>query len=171
MPCRQTCSNEENIIRCIRSSDWDQKRKRWSSNLFCGPETSVSRTKILPIKRLEKIFCSDLHKPPNHKVLKTGEIKVGELKKLGEKFEVNGKLDKRIITVVEDPICNNDTLNDNPAHALVMEKLPRSLSFNIIANLNIRNSPPCWFITAKWYIALGVFAISSILIIAMYTQS
>lgn len=140
------CSGDERVVRAIRSSDWDSKKNRWSSNLFTGPETSVSRLKILDLKRLFKIFFKQLHKPPVHKVQAAGEIEINHLQKLGNEFELNGRPDPRVITVIEKK------LKENPAHAEIREKLPRSLSHKIIEELKIHNAPNIsrWVKLTKW---------------------
>lgn len=140
---RPQCKEDENIIRAIRSSDWDEKHNRWSSNLFRGPKTSVSRLKILSMEDVFTIFCKDLHKPPVHKVIKGGEINVGQLKRIGLEYEQNGKPKSTIISVEEDPLFNHPVLMDNPAHAEIVNKLTRTLAFNIINALTFHKPPPC----------------------------
>ncbi len=134
------CDGDERVVRAIRSSDWDCKKQRWSSNLFTGPDTSVSRLKILELKKLFIIFFRQLHKPPAHEVLAAGEIEVNHLQKLGNEFRPNGKPDPRVITVIEKK------LKDNPAHAEIRERLPRSLSHKIIEELEMHSAPsiPWW---------------------------
>lgn len=131
------CVPTENIIRAIRTSDWDENNNRLSSSLFRGPKTSVSRTIILSLEDLQRIFCKDLHRPPDHRVVQAGEINVGELKKLGKDFKVGGKFEERIISVYPDPIKDHKIYADNPAHALIQEKLPRSLCLKINMKLKL----------------------------------
>lgn len=129
------CSNDEDIVRAIRSSDWDKKHGRYSSNLFRGPATSVSRLKILELRKIFRIFYKELHKPPKHKVLSAGKIRVCTLKNLGNSFTDNGKPDQRDITVVGKPTTTN------PSHAEILEKLPRGLALKIIEELQIHKPP------------------------------
>lgn len=140
---RPECPREENIVRAIRSSDWDAEHNRWSSNLFRGPNTSVSRLTILDLDKLFKIFCKDLHKPPVHRVIKCSEINVGVLQDLGKQFCVGKKSQPVTITVEEVPIKNDPVLTDNPAHAEIPQKLPRTLAFEIIKSLKEHEAPEC----------------------------
>lgn len=149
---RKICPDNEDIVRAIRSSDWDEKHNRWSSNLFKGPNTSVSRLTILPLNSIFKIFFFELHKPPVHKVIKAGEIRIEKLKKLGNNFVVNGKPQITTITVEADPIIGQSGIPDNPAHAEIPQKLPRSLALEIIKQLQFHN-PPIRPIV-KWIAAL-----------------
>lgn len=135
------CSEDEKIVRAIRSSDWDPKRERWSSNLFKNQGTSVSRLKILSLKRLNAIFCEELHKPPVHKVQATGVIQIGDLKNIGRAYIPEGETDPKPV----DIIVIEKRTDSNPAHAEIHSapKITRSLAFTIIQNLDIKKSPPC----------------------------
>lgn len=143
---RPECDPSENILRSIRSSDWDKNNERYSSNLFTGPNTSVGRLGILPKEELFTIFCGELHKPPVHRVLKGGELQVGRLIDLGKSFISNKKPDPRKITVEEDPVKDDPVLLDNPAHAEIVQKLPRGLAFDIIEELKMHKAPYCSFL-------------------------
>lgn len=138
---RDNCSADENIVRAIRTSDWDEKNQRWSSSLFKNQATSVSRTKKLSLIKILKIFCKELHNPPVHKVIKTGEITVRELVFIGHSYLENNKSRKIDIWVEKAPT------NENPAHAEIfaaeVKKLPRSLALNISAELKLREVLPC----------------------------
>ena len=90
---KKECSRGEDIVRAIRSSHWDESKQRWSSDLFRGPHTSVSRLRILPLSEIFDIFMKDLHRPPVHRVVKAGQINVGDLINLGLNFQNNGKSD------------------------------------------------------------------------------
>jgi hypothetical protein len=120
------------------------------------------------MQKLHKIFCSDLHKPPVHKVIKTGSIRVEQIKALGDNFVHNNKPRKMAISVVEDPILNQPELTDNPAHALIMEQLPRSLSFQIIDALSLEDTPSC----ERIFFAgnrVVVFIVAALLLAALLT--
>lgn len=133
------CSEDEKLVRAIRSSDWDSKKKRYSSNLFMSQGTSVSRLSVSNIKQLNKIFCDELHRPPVHEVRATGTISVMELQNIGKMFTVDKKSRPIVIWVLEKPT------DKNPAHAEMFSdpKIPRSLAHQIIDNLKIRNTTPC----------------------------
>jgi len=167
MDNRPSCAENENIVRAIRSAHWDQKNQRWSSELFRGPETSVSRLRILSLNKIFQIFCADLHKPPVNRVIKSGEINIGELQNLGLRFTHNGKPDARTITVKEDPIINHDTYTDNPAHAVILEKLPSSLAHTIANKLHLHDAPNCtWLMWRVKLIVLSFVLLAVFLMVA-----
>ncbi len=139
---KKECSRGEDIVRAIRSSHWDESKQRWSSDLFRGPHTSVSRLRILSLSKIFDIFLEDLHRPPVHRVVKAGQIKVGNLIDLGLDFQNNGKPAPRKISVEEAPIEGHPEYTDNPAHAEIPQKLPRTLAFQIINRLELHNAPP-----------------------------
>lgn len=134
----QQCLPTENIVRAIRSSDWDEGKARWSSDLFRGPDTSVSRLAILPLPEIFRIFFADLHHPPLHRVLKVGEINIGNLQQIGQAHVKNRPIS---ITVVADPVHGDKRYTDNPAHALVKQKLPRLLALAIITKCSLHDAP------------------------------
>ena len=126
---RPLVDSKENIVRAIRTADWDKKKNRFSSDLFKGPYTSVSRLSILSLKELFEIFHRDLDReisdPPNI-VRWAGEINVGNMQRIGLTHQ------KPIqITVEQDPTPNNI------AHAEIIQKLSRGLSIKIINSLII----------------------------------
>ncbi len=126
----QECGLHENIIRALRSSDWDPKNKRFSSDVLKGPNTSVGRLIILPLNDLFEIFHRELdrlERPPN--IVKwAGEINVGLLKHIG----INYKNKPTKITVLPKPLISN------PAHAEIPQKLSRPLCLKILEYLTIR---------------------------------
>lgn len=154
----QQCPPDENIVRAVRSSHWDSKKNRWSSDLFRGPDTSVSRLARLPLPEIFRIFFADLHKPPRHRVVKAGEINIGNLQALGRAHRQNGTVRQIAITVVPDPILHDKECVDNPAHALVKEQLPKTLVLNIIDNLKFHDAPNFWR-RLSWYIKRLFFRI------------
>jgi len=50
------CSSEESIVRAITSAHWDAVKNRYSSDLFKGEGTSVSRLAISTLEELFHIF-------------------------------------------------------------------------------------------------------------------
>jgi hypothetical protein len=126
---RPIVDQKENIIRAIRTADWDNRKNRFSSDLFRGPNTSVSRLSILCLSQLFEIFHRDLDRilsdPPNI-VRWAGEINVEELQHIGLTYQ-----NSIHIIVEKDPIPNNI------AHAEIIQKLSRGLSIKIINSLVI----------------------------------
>jgi hypothetical protein len=126
------CLPNEDVVRALRSSDWDTKHNRFSSNLFTGPNTSVSRLQIFSLKRLFKIFHHDLdrfEKIPPWIVKWAGEINIGKLELIGKNFK-----DKPTHIIVKP-----DPLRHNKAHAIIPNKLSRGLANGIIKELKIHN--------------------------------
>lgn len=125
MSKRPEVPNQENIVRAVRSADYDGKRI--SSGLFnTTDEISVSRLLILGLPELFPIFHRELdrEKNPPGKVIGAGEINVGELKRIG-----SSNKDPMLITVEEAP------LRENPAHAVIPQKLPRGVCRRIVQQL------------------------------------
>ncbi|MHB9074735.1 MAG: hypothetical protein ACYC6G_14560 [Desulfobaccales bacterium] len=127
------CLNEENIVRAILSSHWDQKHERFSSDLFRGPGISVSRLVILSLEKLFEIFHKELDRlnlSPQNIVEWAGEINVGLLKDIG----LNHKKNPTEITVISMPT------DSNPAHAEIPQKLSKGLAKSIIKALKIHKN-------------------------------
>lgn len=120
------CPPEENIVRAITSAHWDAKKNRYSSDLFKGEGTSVSRLAISSLEELFRIFHHQLDKPPNKIVTSAGEINVGQLQSIGRSYTPPTEL-----TVVPRPTP------ENPAHAEIPQKISRGLAFKIINALVI----------------------------------
>lgn len=131
MTKRPQCSDSENIVRAIRSADYD--RGRISSGLFLSKnEISVSRLQILQLGELFPIFHKQLdRKDSSNMVIGAGEINVGALKLIGRNHTT-----PTILTVEEDP------LPDNPAHAVIPQtSLPRGVCRKIADSLIFRRDP------------------------------
>lgn len=123
---RSECPREEDIIRALCDSHFDKKNNRFSSYVFVGPNTSVSRLVILPLNELFEIFHRDLDKPPKSKVIASGEINVGKLQDIGKNHN-----ESQVITVEIDP------LPENKSHAVIPQKLSRSLALKIMSELKV----------------------------------
>src|SRR5258705_12366203 len=120
------CRPEENILRAIHTAHWDQSKGRFSSELFKGRCTSVSRLSILSLNELFRIFHNELDSPPkNRSVFAAGEINIGRLQEIGLGFAAN----PTNLTVEEDPT------EANPAHAVIPEKISKGLAMKIIRAL------------------------------------
>jgi hypothetical protein len=129
-----TCPPEENVLRAIHSAHCDQARDRdrYSSDLFRGSETSVSRLSVLSIDKLFAIFHRELDSPPaNRLVVAAGEINVGRLQEIGREFRSN----PTDLTVEEDPT------ETNPAHAVIPQKISKGLAREIIRSLIVHPDP------------------------------
>lgn len=137
---RPLCSDSEDIVRAFRSSDWDPKRKRWSSDLFKGPDTSVCRLSISSLPTLFEVFISGadgeqaLHRPPKHCVLGAGEIRILALKEIAEEVATAGA-EPQDVRVEQDPTPGN------PAHAEIVGKRSRGFAHAIIRKLKLHAAP------------------------------
>jgi hypothetical protein len=122
---RRRCSPEENVLRAIHTAFWDVGRGRWSSEMFKGRETSVSRLAVLGLQELLAIFHQELDSPPrNRRVIGVGEINIGALEEIGHTTQT-------VLTVEEDPTPLN------PAHAVIPQNIGRGLAMKIIAALTL----------------------------------
>jgi hypothetical protein len=128
IPMRRECGPEEEIARAITSAHYDGERI--SSALFKGHDISVSRLAILPLSEIMVVFDHQLTKPdsdPPIKLLGAGLIDVGVLQDIGRNH-----ISPVSLTVEIDP------LPENPAHAVVPQKINRTLAKKIIDGLNYR---------------------------------
>ncbi len=122
--------DQENILRGVFSNECDEQRGRFSS-VFTGGNVSVSRPKLIPLEQHWDLFRRHVAKPPQRVLMFFLEINVGHLRGLGRDHT-----DRPIqIHVREDP------LSWNPAHALIIEDLPRGLAKKAIRD-SIRHEPP-----------------------------
>src|SRR6266487_2552982 len=93
------CPPEENVLRAIHTAHWDPAKDRFSSELFKGSYTSVSRLALLGLDELFGIFHRALDSPQGRRVVAAGEINVGRLQQIGREFRSN----PTNLTVEEDP--------------------------------------------------------------------
>jgi len=124
------CNPDENIVRAILQADWDETKSEYQSDVFRGPDTSVSRLKISSLAEILAIFQADFDAYQEGPVLGTGEINVGELKEMGQNYlDGKGKPLKQAVTVVEMPT------DKNPSHAEVKERFSRGFARQVIRAL------------------------------------
>lgn len=132
MNSRPKCPGHEDVVRAIRSADYDEKNRRFSSGLFKGMEVSVSRLTVFSLDRLFFIFHADLDRPeknPPTKVKWAGEIKVSTLESIGQSHEP-GPIN---LTVEADPT------ERNPAHAVIPQRITTGLAHKINRALRIHS--------------------------------
>lgn len=128
---RPECPPEENVLRAILTAHRDEHKDSWSSSLFKGSETSVSRLSILGITELFEIFHQELDSPPKRQVIGGGEINIGRLQEIGRGYEHK----RTELSVEEDPTVTN------PAHAFIPQYISRGLAFEIIRALTVHRDP------------------------------
>jgi hypothetical protein len=129
---RPRCAGHEQIVRAIRSADYDEKKRRLSSGLFKGKEISVSRLSILPLNKLFLLFHSELdrqEKNPPTKVKWAGEMTVSTLESIGRNYEPA----PTGLTVEADPT------ERNPAHAVIPQRITTGLAHRINRALTIHS--------------------------------
>lgn len=102
----------------------DEGEQRAYSGLFRGPNTSVSRLAVLGLAELLAIFRRDLEHPPWPLLVGAGEINVGVLQSIGRESQP-----PVAITVKED------SEPENPAHAIIPQKLGKGLSGRVVRQL------------------------------------
>ena len=124
----EQCSPDETLLRAIIQADWDSKRDRWSSDLFKGERTSVSRLNVRSFAVTVAIFQRDFNQRRGGPVIAVGEISVEKLQAVAISFSDN----PTILTVVAKP------LDANPGHAEIPQKISRGLAFRIIKALMLR---------------------------------
>ena len=129
------CCSEEQVLRAIRSNEWDNNRLLRPSSL-AKPDLSVSRLKIYSKRRIFAIFHRDFDYTQAH-FLFAFNFNVGELEKCSLDFRSNLKQKEQNnfvpIKVKADPL-----LNDNESHAIVEPKITRGLANHIIkSNIGI----------------------------------
>jgi hypothetical protein len=124
----EQCSPDEALLRAILRADWDSKRDRWSSDLFKGKGTSVSRLSVQSFAVTVAIFQRDFNQLDGGPVIAVGEISVEKLQAVAICFSDNAT----ILTVVEKP------LDTNRGHAEIPQKISRGLAFKIIKALMLR---------------------------------
>jgi hypothetical protein len=118
---RPLCSRDEDILRAVYEAHWDGRRL--DSELFEGRGISVSRLTILAYPELCAIFKRTIKSP----IVKTAEIKVGDLQDIG-----NTHTPSKELTVEVAPSTNN------PAHAEIPQKISRSLARKIVSVVTLR---------------------------------
>ncbi|NTV45594.1 MAG: hypothetical protein HGB11_03520 [Chlorobiales bacterium] len=135
--CRKKCEPHELVLRAIRNSHWNEKKRRYSSELFKGSNTSVSRLEVLSFEKIFEFFHSSLDRndrTPPWIVVKAGEIKVSRLQEIGKSYDPPIPL-----SVEQDPIT--DPPVPNPAHAIIPEEISTGLAKQIIKALILRDDP------------------------------
>ena len=129
---RPECPPEENVLRAIHSAHWDERKERYSSSLFKGSGTSVSRLSILGISELFAILHLELDSPPKNRfVTGGGEINIGRLQEVGRGYQQR----PTYLTVEEAPT------ETNRAHAEIPQEISKGLAFEIIRNLRLHTDP------------------------------
>jgi hypothetical protein len=122
----------ENILRAVFSNECDNQRGPFSS-VFTGGDVSVSRPRLIPLNEHWGLFRRHVQKPPQRMLLFFLEINVAHLRDLGR----NHTAKPTEIHVEEQP-CDW-----NPAHARIVEDLPKGLAKKIIKECS-RHDPPSW---------------------------
>lgn len=104
---------------------------RKSPSIFKGSDISVSRLSIRTVNELFAIFHGKLDGSPNGRIVAGGEMNIGNLQKIGREYVHN----RTALTVEKDPEA------DNPAHAVVPQKIRQGLAKVIVAALIIHDDP------------------------------
>ena len=117
-------------MRGILRAHWDEEKGEYTSSLFRGPNTSVSRLRIFPKERIIDIFKADFDAHIDGPVIGTGEIVIADLIKLGKEYkDGKGKPRPQLVTVIPKPTATNDS------HAEVVEEFTRGFARKVIVAL------------------------------------
>ena len=121
--------DDEDVVRAICTDKWDGERIAPST--FVGPDTSVSRLSLIPLRFHWDLFRHGVEKPPERLLTCIAQIGVGTLKAIGASYTPPTP-----ITVEEAP------LDWNPAHAIIPGKRTRGLANRIRDSVRIHFPPP-----------------------------
>ncbi len=122
--------DSEDIARAICSDKFDPVSGEYSSSLFKGAHTSVSRLSVCPLEETWDLFRQRVENPPERTLNLIGVINVGRLNEIGRTFTANPTL----LTVEAVP------LEGYPSHAEIPQKISRGLAFEIIKNLKLEKA-------------------------------
>lgn len=109
----------EELVRALPLQFYDPKTNEISTSAFIKPDTSVSRTAVLPLVEICAIFQKEIGNPdPVTRVPQphthVGLILTSDVLSAAAEPEV-----VRYLKVIEDPIKNHPKYLDNVAHALI----------------------------------------------------
>ncbi len=117
-------AESEVVVRAAMYPSWDVSLRRGTPSLFTSTEVSVSRLSILDMSKIVAIFKTDFDERlstdgQSRRVQAVGRARVGDIVQQAETLTNKDFLPNVVLTVVEDPICNEPLATDNPAHALI----------------------------------------------------
>lgn len=125
----------ENIPRGVFSTECDDVRGPFSS-VFTGGNVSVSRPLLIPLEQHWDLFRRHVAKPPRRTLKFILEINVGLMRAMGRQHDAK----PTDIHVEEDPV------DWNQAHAIIVEDLPKGLAPKGLARklikTSLRHDPP-----------------------------
>lgn len=105
------CPDGENVVRALLKEQFDFANNRITASAVQDPDgVSVSRLVVREYYQIMVILHHDLRHHRYGPIVGTGEISVGNLRRIASSYKVPLKLDVR-----------EDATNTNPAHAVFTE--------------------------------------------------
>ena len=130
----QLVGEEEELVRAVCSPDgYDRDAGRISSLLMTGKNTSVSRTKLIPLQDHWELFRRCVEKPDVRKLELCATITIPELRAIAEQHAKDYNIPKREIKVVVKP---NSCWKPPDGHAEIEGRLSQGLANTIIKKLH-----------------------------------
>jgi len=131
-------TREEQVVRAVCTEHYDSDSGRISPSLYEGKETSVSRLAVIPLAGQWPTLAATVQKLPGRRLEKLGELGVGQIEDIGANYTQNGNQAAVTLTVV------NDQTPQNPAHAIIPEKITKGLS-RVLRQATVIHDPPAGF--------------------------
>lgn len=127
----QLVGDEEELVRAVCGADM-KDNDRISSLLMTGKDTSVSRTKLIPLADHWDLFRRCVEKPDVRKLEMIATITIPELRSIAEEHSKEFKTPKREIKVVVKP---NSCWKPPEGHAEIEGKLSQGLAQRFIKRM------------------------------------
>lgn len=118
---------DERIVRAVCTDKYDKAKGRVSPSLMMGPDTSVSRLKLVPLIDHWELFRSHVQKPPDRMLELLGEIVVGALQDLGAAYNP-------VRTIVVEAVADS-RWTPPEGHAEIKGSLTRGLANKVICQM------------------------------------
>ena len=115
---------DERIVRAVCTDKYDRAKGRISPSLMMGPDTSVSRLKLVLLTDHWELFRSHVQKPPERILELLGEIQIGLLQDLGSAYTPVHSIR---VEAVPDP-----RWTPPEAHAEIKGSLTRGLANTVV---------------------------------------
>lgn len=130
--CEIEVGESELLIRAVCTDKYDKDKGTISPSLMMGPDTSVSRSPLIPLHDHWEIFQRCVQKPEKERLLELiGTIGVSRLRKVTEEHDT-AEGSKHEVKVCVAP---NDCWKPREGHAEIKGKRSRGLANKLIKEL------------------------------------